>query len=1239
MSRRKETPPVRGGGYSTVGDAVAAALNAENGNGTGVIRIAPGTYAFDGEVPVKDAPAILLRGLPDASGEVLLTVTEDADGVRHRLFNIASSTMLFRDVVMTNCGFNIVSGENKGMVIYSISSTLDIRSCRFADNKNPTPFKSLVGGALYVVGGSLCLAKTAFTNNVVRIEEGNGAGDGHAGAIDASGATVQIDDCDFFSNGIVWNYWSAFGGACRFSGGNVKIANCRFKDNYIKNSHNDRTDKTCGGTDIKAGDSTTLVISDCLFEGGYLTGSKLLQESLGTVRGGSVWVAGSKSKAYIERSIFYACGTGDTSSYKWKGGSLTVSDGASLFLTNVLSTACGANHVSIYNGSLDAMNCTFANSDASAATPGAAVVINTGKVSVKNSILWNNAGGDFVNLDPTAETVPSVTAVFEGCITETDVPGENNKVGEDPLFSADGFYHTISRAGYYTGGWFTGGDWAYDATAAISPAVDGGVKTADFADEAQPNGLRANIGYDANTAVASKSVVDSEEPIITTGKVTVFAYPPTHIAGTDATVRGQLASNGSMTDRTKKVKIVVVWDTSDKGTAEMTNWAHRQDVGEFEEWCIFDVTIEGLQTTATYRFVALNADDTIADWSNVLSFDLANPPSYSDDVASSRVERRSAYITGTLTDNGGVDAHVSLKYWITDDGEESAGEAIPYNDGAAVVNGESVSFAVQGLLPGTNYTYKLIFRNTAGESVATGTFDTLSAETPIVRYVDTKDQGLADGKSWASAYGNLQTAITACSEVGDIIYVKSGEHTLGITTADSVNNYEIIQHDGLTIKGGYAGDGAPGAQEGETVFGRNVTIPESHRAFKVDNSILTLEDLTIKGFTVGDGVGNAIRAENSVITVKNCDFIENGHVNRGDPRGGVIHTTKGSLDIYGCDFKTKSVVSTGSGGSAQGGVLHLNSTTFTCAESTFIGNYIHGAYHGGSGGVLRLGGGSATISKCYFATNYFSISTGSNKNLDGGIIYAADLTRFMLDDVTIIGGGFCGIDKSASIRGGAIRLDGKSQKTIMNRVALSQLGIVENGHQYHRADIYISAGTLSVTNLLVGGVGAKNAIEVAGGTVTMANCTIADAKEGYGIVQNGGTISVTNSIVWGNALGTFGGSVTNATFGYCDLQDDAEGALTGAGIISETPYFADDLYYHLYSREGYYKGFFSGGEWTKERIRDYPAMSGAIDQGNPESDYSLEPQRNGKRINLGAYGGTDVASKTYRTPGLHIILR
>lgn len=163
------------------------------------------------------------------------------------------------------------------------------------------------------------------------------------------------------------------------------------------------------------------------------------------------------------------------------------------------------------------------------------------------------------------------------------------------------------------------------------------------------------------------------------------------------------------------------------------------------------------------------------------------------------------------------------------------------------------------------------------------------------------------------------------------------------------------------------------------------------------------------------------------------------------------------------------------------------------------------------------------------------------------------------------------------------------------------------------------------------------------------------------IVQNQGnqiyisysssSITVRNNVIWANGPADHGIYCYSA--GYIDISDynliratnqayvgyyngshptlaDWQGA-TGkdTNSLSVDPLFADSDNgdYHLRSHHGRWSPAANDGAggWV---IDD--AASPAIDAGDPESDYSDEPQPDGFRMNMGAYGNTPQASKNVR---------
>ncbi len=177
------------------------------------------------------------------------------------------------------------------------------------------------------------------------------------------------------------------------------------------------------------------------------------------------------------------------------------------------------------------------------------------------------------------------------------------------------------------------------------------------------------------------------------------------------------------------------------------------------------------------------------------------------------------------------------------------------------------------------------------------------------------------------------------------------------------------------------------------------------------------------------------------------------------------------------------------------------------------------------------------------------------------------------------------------------------------------------------------------------------------------NCTVAYNKGNQLHLRTGGHV-ITNSILLASGSGTFciftenlnysfdynnyyavngaqvgfyydvneyldctdgGGTHTSCTVQasiYCPTLADWQLASgQDANSISTDPLFADPSTgdYHLQSTAGRW----NGSSWVTDA-----QSSPCIDAGDPDYDYSDEPSYNGGRINMGAYGNTDEASKT-----------
>jgi hypothetical protein len=112
--------------------------------------------------------------------------------------------------------------------------------------------------------------------------------------------------------------------------------------------------------------------------------------------------------------------------------------------------------------------------------------------------------------------------------------------------------------------------------------------------------------------------------------------------------------------------------------------------------------------------------------------------------------------------------------------------------------------------------------------------------------------------------------------------------------------------------------------------------------------------------------------------------------------------------------------------------------------------------------------------------------------------------------------------------------------------------------------------------------------------------------------------TVTNCILWADVPSEIYGGTPIVTY------SDVQGGYSGIGNINADPCFADPNGgdYHLKSQAGRWDA--NSSSWVKDDV-----TSLCIDAGDPHSPIGLEPFPNGGIINMGAYGGTAEASKSY----------
>ena len=139
---------------------------------------------------------------------------------------------------------------------------------------------------------------------------------------------------------------------------------------------------------------------------------------------------------------------------------------------------------------------------------------------------------------------------------------------------------------------------------------------------------------------------------------------------------------------------------------------------------------------------------------------------------------------------------------------------------------------------------------------------------------------------------------------------------------------------------------------------------------------------------------------------------------------------------------------------------------------------------------------------------------------------------------------------------------------------------------------------------------------------TFKNCTITanHAEKGGTLYNYAGYPRFTNCILWANLPSEIFINSGSPIITFSNIQQ----GLPGQGNINADPCFADPNNgdYHLKSQGSRWDA--NEGRWAIDEV-----TSPCIDAGDPMSPIGLESFPNGGIINMGAYGGTAEASKSY----------
>ena len=495
--------------------------------------------------------------------------------------------------------------------------------------------------------------------------------------------------------------------------------------------------------------------------------------------------------------------------------------------------------------------------------------------------------------------------------------------------------------------------------------------------------------------------------------------------------------------------------------------------------------------------------------------------------------------------------------------------------------------------------------------------------------------GLQDGSNWANAFASFTEAQRALA--GN---AAKTEMWIAGTIVETVAPASVTIAAPLTIRGGFTGvedsadervAGAVSTLDGNGTRDLLKLANAAANPIKVERLIFAraykraLENTGVGALTVTDcqfvdsravgpsgnnddyGRGAYLNGK-FVAAFTNCVFSGNVKVNLGSShaQGSAIYA-EGLTRVFidNCLFMTNGIIPTSALGEstsgrdqANGDCIWMNGSPITATRCHFRGN--RGAIRSNTGGVILLSGksGNSAFTNCTFTGNWGGWATKKGSM-----------------STTYVAGGT--VD---------IRLNSATDKVDFENCTIAyNLGdtlCIPGG-------LHVEAGDVNMHNCIIFGNrhgqmtldGIGHDIYVRGTSkLNLSHCRLAAAdaetpgKPDTNYVSAASTATLTyDNLTFGDPL-----FLTPLADFESAIKVDTSGDYVDFSRLDPTVDIAA-FDAHLRSKYGMYN---NAGEFVK--ARGY--LSDAIDAGDRNSPYANEPQPNGRRVNLGAYGNTPWAS-------------
>jgi putative hemolysin len=410
-------------------------------------------------------------------------------------------------------------------------------------------------------------------------------------------------------------------------------------------------------------------------------------------------------------------------------------------------------------------------------------------------------------------------------------------------------------------------------------------------------------------------------------------------------------------------------------------------------------------------------------------------------------------------------------------------------------------------------------------------------------------------------------------------------------------------------------------------------------------------NITVQNCVFTANAAPGLRSAGSNSTFLDCVLAKNA----AGWSGGGMYISGGSPRIIRCTFQNNWAFEGGGGLYNHGGRLWLESCTFTGNVACGLG-WADTGFGGGLHSSASLAG--STIENCTFVGNIGSTGGGAHFGSIGmGPPPLGRDQKILLTGCTFIG-------NQASFGGAVDQLAATldiGHSVFSENSALYTAGAISASQSITNLDHCIFSGnSASRTGACIFARGNRifwGDLELPLEFVlTLNNCTIVrnSAPTGRALAckssksQDVDSTLISNCILDDGANEIHNPDGSHITIAYTDLRgglssiyDPCESTSWQQGNIDMDPCFVDPGYwdpngtpddasddfwvdgdYHLKSLAGRWDP--NNQSWVKDDV-----TSPCIDAGDPTSPIGYEPFPNGGRINMGAYGGTGEASKSY----------